>query len=57
MKEKKKTQNQQNAEALVKISMMGSGINPRIIDWEAIGKNAVALAKETLRHKCKACGK
>lgn len=57
MKTKKKTQNQQNAEALLKISMMGSGMQAHVIDWSNIGRNAVAVAKETLRHKCKACGK
>lgn len=53
----KKTQQQQNNEALLKISMMGSGLKPEIIDWANIGRNAVSLAKETLRKKCKECGR
>jgi hypothetical protein len=43
--------------ALLKISEMGKGIKPEIIDWQNIGKNAVATAKEVLREKCVECGK
>lgn len=43
--------------ALTKIAGLGSGISTAHIDWENIGKNAVHLAKETLREKCVECGK
>lgn len=43
--------------ALERISKYGQGMDPNIVDWINIGKNSVNLAKETLREKCKECGK
>lgn len=48
---------QQIKYALDSISKMGSGMKPEMIDWKQVGKNAVHLAKETLRPKCIECGK
>lgn len=56
MKKKKPTPKQIEY-ALKSISEMGKGLKPEIIDWENIGKNAVHLAKETLREKCAECGR
>lgn len=43
--------------ALISISKMGDGIKPENIDWANIGKISVSIAKETLRSKCKECGR
>jgi len=43
--------------ALLKISELGSGIKPEIVDWANIGRHAVVIAKEALREKCIECGK
>lgn len=56
-KQKKMTELEVYRDALFVISKMGADINPEIIDWKNIGKNAVHHAEEVLRHKCPRCGK
>ena len=42
--------------ALRHIAEMGIGMKEDVIDWQNIGKNAVATARNALAGKCETCG-
>jgi hypothetical protein len=56
MKLKKRTKEAQYKFALEQIAHLGAGLKPEVIDWQNIGKNAVAMAKSGLYETCEKCG-